>query len=138
LLLTTHLIAEPVFLADRIVILAANPGTIREALTNPLPHSREYRDPAFISLVDRIHAVITAIHLPDAPVVEPGPPSRPHLEPLPAAQVEEIVGLLEVIHDQGDRTGLFALSSRLRLEFGLAILVVKAAELLDLLVTPRH
>ena len=138
MLLITHLIEEAVFLGDRIVIMGANPGTIREVLMNPLPHPREYRDPAFTSLVDRIHAAITAIHLPDAPAAEPGPPSRPHLEPLPAAQVEEIVGLLEVIHDQGDRTDLFALSSRLHLEFGLAILVVKAAELLDLVETPRQ
>jgi NitT/TauT family transport system ATP-binding protein len=138
MLLITHLIEEAVFLGDRIILMGANPGTIREILTNPLPHPREYRDPAFISLVDRIHAAITAIHLPDAPAVKPGPPSRPHLEPLPAAQIEEIVGLLEVIHDQGDRTDLFALSSRLRLEFGLAILVVKAAELLDLVETPRQ
>jgi NitT/TauT family transport system ATP-binding protein len=138
MVLITHLIEEAVFLGDRIVIMGANPGTIREILTNPLPHPREYRDPAFISLVDRIHAAITAIHLPDAPAARPGLPSRPHLEPLPAAQVEEIVGLLEVVHDQGDRTDLFALSSRLRLEFGLAILVVKAAELLDLVETPRH
>jgi NitT/TauT family transport system ATP-binding protein len=138
MLLITHLIEEAVFLGDRIILMGANPGTIREVLTNPLPHPREYRDPAFVSLVDRIHAAITAIHLPDAPAVKPGPPSRPHLEPLPAAQVEEIVGLLEVIHDQGDRTDLFALSSRLRLEFGLAILVVKAAELLDLVETPRQ
>src|SRR5262249_5491386 len=135
MLLITHLIEEAVFLGDRIVIMGANPGTIRETLTNPLPHPREYRDPAFISLVDRIHA---AIPLPDVPAARPGPPTRPHLEPLPAAQVEEIVGLLEVVHDQGDRTDLFALSSRLRLEFGFAILVVKAAELLDLAETPRH
>jgi len=138
MLLITHLIEEAVFLGDRIVMMGANPGTIREVLTNPLPHPREYRDPAFMSLVDRIHAAITAIHLPDAPAVEPGRPSRPHLEPLPAAQVEEIVGLLEVVHDQGDRTDLFALSSHLRLEFGLAILAVKAAELLDLVETPRQ
>jgi len=138
MLLITHLIEEAVFLGDRIVLLGANPGTIREVLMNPLPHPREYRDPAFVSLVDRIHAAITAIHLPDAPAVKPGLPTRPHLEPLPSAQVEEIVGLLEVVHDQGDRTDLFALSSRLRLEFGLAILSVKAAELLDLVETPRQ
>ncbi len=65
-------------------------------------------------------------------------PPRPHLEPLPYAQVGEIVGLLEVVHDQGDRTNLFALASRLRLEFGLAILAVKAAEVLDLAETPRQ
>jgi NitT/TauT family transport system ATP-binding protein len=138
ILLITHLIEEAVFLGDRIVIMGANPGSIREVLVNALPHPREYRDPAFIALVDRIHAAITAIHLPDAPAVKTERPLRPRLEPLPAAQVEEIVGLLEVVHDQGDRTDLFALASRLRLEFGLAILVVKAAEVLELVETPRQ
>jgi NitT/TauT family transport system ATP-binding protein len=138
MVLITHLIEEAVFLGDRIIMMGANPGSIREVLMNTLPHPREYRDPAFIALVDRIHAAITAIHLPDAPAAQPGPASRPHLAPLPAAQVEEIVGLLEVVHDQGDRIDLFALSSRLHLEFGLAILVVKGAELLDLLETPRQ
>lgn len=137
MLLITHLIEEAVFLGDRIVIMGANPGTIREVLTNPLPHPREYRDPAFIALVDAIHAAITAIHLPDAPTVKAERP-RPRLEPLPGAQVEEIIGLLEVVHDQSDRTNLFALSSRLHLEFGVAILAVKAAELLDLVETPRQ
>src|SRR5437870_1433486 len=39
---------------------------------------------------------------------------------------------------RGDRTSLFALASRLRLELGLAILAVKAAEVLDLAETPRQ
>ena len=138
IVLITHLIEEAVFLGDRIVIMGANPGTIREVLPNTLPHPREYRDPAFIALVDRIHAAITEIHLPDVPPAKPETPQPPRLEPLPGAQVEEIVGLLEVVHDQGDRTDLFALTSHLRLEFGLAILAVKAAELLDLVETPKH
>src|SRR5207302_10616645 len=82
MLLITHLIEEAVFLGDRIVIMGTNPGTIRELLTNPLPHPREYRDPAFIALVDRIHAAIIAIHLPDAPAGKAERPPRPHLEPL--------------------------------------------------------
>jgi NitT/TauT family transport system ATP-binding protein len=137
MLLITHLIEEAVFLGDRIVIMGANPGTIREVLPNPLPHPREYRSPDFLALVDRIHAAITEIHLPDIPLVRREPaPAR--LEPLPAAQVGEIVGLLEVVHDQGDSINLFTLASRLRLELGRAILAVKAAELLDLVETPRQ
>jgi len=138
MLLITHLIEEAVFLGDRIVIMGTNPGAIREVLDNTLPHPREYRSPAFIALVDRIHAAITEIHLPDAPAPKHLQALRPHLEPLPPAQVEQIVGLLEVVHDQGDSTQLFALASRLRIEFGLAIVVVKAAELLDLVETPRQ
>jgi NitT/TauT family transport system ATP-binding protein len=138
MLLITHLVEEAVFLGDRIVVMGANPGTIREVLTNSLPHPREYRDPEFIAMVDRIHAAITAIHLPDVPAVKPERPPRPRLEPLPAAQVGEIVGLLEVVHDQGDRTELFRLASHLRLEFGRAVLAATAAELLDFVDTPRQ
>ncbi len=47
MLLITHLIEEAVFLGDRIVILASNPGSIRRVLENPLRHPREYRDPRF-------------------------------------------------------------------------------------------
>ena len=42
------------------------------------------------------------------------------------------------MHDHGDRINLFELASRLRLEIGRAILAVKAAELLDLVDTPKQ
>ena len=52
------------------------PGrTIREVVTNPLPHPREYRDPAFLALVDGSTQRSPQIHLPDAPAAEPRPPS---------------------------------------------------------------
>jgi len=138
MVLVTHLIEEAVFLGDRIVILGANPGAIREIVPNPLPHPREYRSAEFLALVDRIHAAITEIHLPDAAPAAGSVPLRPRIEPLPAAHVEEIVGLLEVVHDHGDNINLFALASHLRLDIGRAILAIKAAELLELVETPRQ
>ncbi len=38
ILIITHLIDEAVYLGDRIVILGANPGTIRQEIVNTLPH----------------------------------------------------------------------------------------------------
>ncbi|MBX3027339.1 nitrate/sulfonate/bicarbonate ABC transporter ATP-binding protein [bacterium] len=134
LLLITHLIEEAVFLADRILIMAANPGSVKQVLVNELPHPREYRDPAFLELVDEIHAAITAIHLPD----ERRAAGRPRLEPVPNVSVNEVIGLLEVVHDHGDRIDLFELANRLRLDLGRSILVVKAAELLELVATPKQ
>ena len=135
LLLITHLIDEAVFLADRIVIMGAKPGVVREVVINPLPHPREYRDPAFIALVDELHDVITEIHLPDK---HPAAPGVTRMEPLPHAHVTEIVGLLEVVHDHGDRINVFELSDRLGLELGRTIVVVNAAELLGLVDTPKQ
>jgi NitT/TauT family transport system ATP-binding protein len=137
MLLITHLIEEAVFLGDRIVIMDANPGRIHEIIDNTLPHPREYRDPGFLALVDRIHGVITSLHLPDEPRPPPGAPSR-RIAPLPRAEVGEIVGLLEVVHDHGDAIDVFELAARLRLDLGRVILAVNAAEALGLVTTPRQ
>ena len=138
LLLITHLIEEAVFLGDRIVIMAANPGSVRTIVPNRLPHPREYRSPEFQALVDEIHAAITQIHLPDEPRALAAAAGGVVMEPLPAAHLGEIVGLLEIVHDHGDRMDLFALASRLHVEIGRVILAVKAAEMLGLVDTPKH
>ena len=134
MLLITHLIEEAVFLADRIVVMGATPGSVKQVVRNALPHPREYRDPAFLELVDDIHALIAAIHLPD----EQRPKAGPRLEALPPVSINAIVGLLEVVHDQGDRIDVFELATRRRLDLGRCILAVKAAELLDLVSTPKQ
>jgi len=138
ILMITHLIEEAVYLSDRIVVLSTNPGQVREVIINPLPHPREYRDDAFVKLVNQIHAVITNIHLPDEPVVATSTDGRLRLVPLPAVYISEILGLLEIVHDRGDRIDLFNLAHSLRLEFGHVILVTKGAELVDLVDTPQQ
>jgi NitT/TauT family transport system ATP-binding protein len=139
ILLITHLIEEAVYLSDRIVVLSANPGEVREVVNNPLPHPRGYREPDFLRLVDHIHEVITNIHLPDQPPPATGGPSgRPRLVPLPPVHIGEMVGFLEFVHTHGDRVDLFELASDLRLEYGHAILVTKAAELLRFVDTPQQ
>ena len=138
ILLITHLIEEAVFLGDRIVILGANPGSIRRVVANPLAHPRRYHDPDFLALVEEIHTAITQIHLPDErPAVEV-PAGRPRLEPLPAAAVGEVVGLLDVVHAHGNHINLFELATALRLDLGRAILSVNAAETLGFVDTPKQ
>jgi len=135
MLLITHLIEEAVFLGDRIVILGTNPGSVRDTIPNPLPHPREYRDPAFLALVDEIHAAITQVHLPD----ERGRMEVPaRIEPFPNAEIAQVFGLLEVLHDQGGTADLFDLVAMLKLEIGQVILIVKAAELFRFLETPKQ
>jgi NitT/TauT family transport system ATP-binding protein len=139
--MVSHDVKEVVFMATRIVVLGAKPGRVRRIIENPLPYPRDYRAAAFQRLVDEIHAVITETELPDVPPearVVAGAPKRPIWDPLPDATISEIVGLLEVLDRRGGREDVFALAEDLGQDFGKTMAVVKAAELLDFVDTPKQ
>ncbi len=137
ILMVSHDIKEVAYMADRIVILAANPGRVRTVVENRLPRPRDYRSPALLSLVDQLHEVITHSEMPDvaAAPVGRGPAA---LEPLPEASTSEIIGLLEYLDARGGKEELFRIASDTHHEFGRMISVVKAAEMLDFVDTPRR
>ncbi|MBK8596976.1 MAG: nitrate/sulfonate/bicarbonate ABC transporter ATP-binding protein [Holophagales bacterium] len=143
-LLVTHLIEEAVTLADRIVVLGANPGTVRREIPNTLPHPREPRSPEFLRMVEKIHDAVTGVHLPEeepAPAPAPALPGRVAIGPfvpLPPAKVGEMLGLLEILADHGGEMDLFDVDALTEWDFGRTIAVVKAAELLDLVDTPKN
>ncbi len=132
--MVSHDVKEVVFMATRIVVLATRPGRIRRIFENTLPYPRDYRAPAFQRLVDQIHAVITETEIPDVPEAA----LSTVWEPLPEAGINEVVGLLEVIDDRGGRENVFKLAEDLGREFGRVLNVVKAAELLGFVDTPRQ
>src|SRR5271169_5628712 len=156
--LVTHNIVEAVFIATRIVIISTHPGRIRNVIANPLPYPRDVNSKAFAAMVDQVHAAITALVLPDepaeatAPAGGPGPdrsagafagtPGRAattgaRVEPIPNIPVETIIGLLEIIEDAQETINVFDLSARIGKEFGETIAIVKAAEMLNLVDTPK-
>ena len=139
--MVSHDVKEVVFMATRIVVLAARPGRVRTIVENTLPYPRDYRAPAFQRLVDRIHAVITEAEIPDEPPAKSVvslASRRPGWEPLPDAGASEIVGLLEMLEDRGGTENVFVIVEDLGREFGLVLAVVKAGELLDFLDTPKQ
>lgn len=136
ILMVSHDTKEVAFLADRIVVLSANPGRIRTAIDNPLPRPRDYRAPAFLALVDRLHEVITGAELPDKPPAAPAAP--PVIEALPRAAPNEIVGLLEYLDARGGRDDLFRIAHDTGRPFGSMIEIVEAAEMLDFVDTPKR
>ena len=69
ILLVSHDIKEVAYMADRIVILAANPGRVRTIVENRLPRPRDYRSPQLLSLVDYLHEIITHSEMPDPPAL---------------------------------------------------------------------
>jgi NitT/TauT family transport system ATP-binding protein len=148
----THNISEAVFLASRIVIISSHPGRIKHVIENPMPYPRDYNSKEFQNFVSMIHDAITNLALPDAPPLDTtlSPMSKTvspktdterakqRIESIPPVTVGEIVGLLEVLEDKNGMMDIFDLSGRIGKEFGQTIAIVKAAEILELVDTPKH
>ncbi len=86
ILMITHIIEEAVFLADRIVIMGTRPGHIRQIVENHIPHPREYQDPAFLAMVQRLHDIIVSEHLPEPRRRSPSARRYPHARTAAAGQ----------------------------------------------------
>jgi NitT/TauT family transport system ATP-binding protein len=142
IVLITHLIEEAVFLGNRIVILDSKPGRVHAEIANSLPHPREYRDPAFLSKILEVRQAITGLHLPDEPAPQaPGAQAAPAGEarpaPIPYVGITQVTGLVEILAERGGNEDVFELDTLTTYDFNHTIAVVKAAEILDLVDTPK-
>jgi NitT/TauT family transport system ATP-binding protein len=137
ILMVSHDIKEVAFMADRIIVLSANPGRVRTVANNPLPRPRDYRSTDFLALVDRLYEIITGHELPDVPAPA-GAAAAPVVEALPRAQPSEVIGLLEYLERHGGREDVFRIAHDTGTPFAEIIEVVEAAELLNFVDTPRR
>jgi NitT/TauT family transport system ATP-binding protein len=135
IVMVSHDIKEVVYMADRIVVLDANPGRVRTIVENTLPRPRDYRSPGLLQLVDRLHDIITGMEMPD--VAEAQGTERV-FEPLPHAGGGEIEGLLEYLDARGGREDVFRIAADIGREYGQIITATNAAELLGLVETPHR
>jgi NitT/TauT family transport system ATP-binding protein len=132
IVMVSHDIKEVVYMADRIVVMGANPGRVRTVVDNRLPRPRHYRDTAFLEMVDRLHDVITGLEMPDV-ADDAGAPDV--AEVVPDATPIEISGLIEYLDERGGKQDAFKIAADTHLEFGWVLVVAQAAELLDLVET---
>jgi NitT/TauT family transport system ATP-binding protein len=137
ILMVSHNIEEVVNMADRIVVLGTKPGRVRTILENPLPRPRDYRSSGFAELVEKLHEIISGVEMPDLPVSVPVPEIM-SIQPLPDAHTGEITGLLEYLDARGGKDELFHIVADTNRPFGRIIQVVKAAEMLNFVDTPRR
>jgi len=135
IVMVSHDIKEVVYMADRIVVLDANPGRVRTIVENTLPRPRDYRSPDLLQLVDRLHDIITGMEMPDVAEVAGAPQV---FEPLPQAGGGEIEGLLEYLDARGGREDVFRISADTDREYGHVITTTNAAELLGFVDTPHR
>lgn len=126
--IVTHNIEEAVLLADRIVVLGANPGHIKAEVTVRLPRPRDRRSPTFDALVDELYAVLTGREDTRAPK-----PAGPLTHPLPDATVGGLAGLVEIVYAHNGQTDLPDLAEELSFEVDDLLPLVDAAAMLGLL-----
>jgi NitT/TauT family transport system ATP-binding protein len=139
ILMVSHDSKEVAYMADRIVVLSANPGRVRTILRNPLPRPRDVRSPEFLRLVDQIHDTITSTELPDVVVTAvEATVAQDVLEPLPASQPSDILGLLEYLETRGGSSEIFQIAAHTQTPFETVLKSVKAAEMLDFVDTPKR
>lgn len=139
ILMVSHDIKEVAFMADRIVVLGGAPARVRTVVRNDMPRPRDYRAPELLRLVDRLYEIITGSELPDLPAgAGPPKPQTGLVEPIPAVSAGEIVGLLEYLDVRGGQDDVFRIAAATNREFGRVIMVVKAAEMLDFVDTPKR
>jgi NitT/TauT family transport system ATP-binding protein len=97
ILMVTHNIEEAVLMADRVVVLASNPGRIAAEIAVSLPHPRDRLDPEFRQLVEKIYALMT--QRPEAKLAgrEPALPGSGLGMALPRVSTNSLAGMLEEI-----------------------------------------
>jgi len=95
-LLVTHNIEEAVFMADRILILASNPGRVAAELDVPLARPRQRLGSEFRDLVDDIYERMTA-GPPPSGTGQPPVPLASLATNLPIMAAVSIVGMTDVL-----------------------------------------
>ncbi|PWV59894.1 nitrate/sulfonate/bicarbonate ABC transporter ATP-binding protein [Plasticicumulans acidivorans] len=121
ILMVSHSIEEVLMIADRIVILDANPGRLKAELAVTLRHPRDPVTPAFRALTERIYTLMSS-----------GPTTRSigigHR--LPGSGVQQMVGLLDEIAAHDDQGAeLAAAANALELEVDELFPIVEGLEL---------
>ncbi len=130
ILIVTHNIEEAVLLADRVLVLGANPGHVRAEVPIGLRRPRRHEQPEVQALVDRFYQLMTRPETPDE--ARRMTAVRPPVAPLPQIRVGALVGLLELLADRGGRADLHGLADALQFEVDDLLPLVDAAALLGL------
>ena len=141
IVMVTHNIDEAVSMADRILVLGANPGHIRVELPGLPLAQRTAQSEAHTTLVDLIYRIMTSPQEDIAklmptqtaqttgqlPVTKP----RPY-QVLPHVSIGDVTGLIELVNARGGREDLYQIGRTLQLELDDLLPLLEAADLLDL------
>jgi NitT/TauT family transport system ATP-binding protein len=113
-------------MSNRAVILSHNPARVRADLRLDMPYPRDKKTKEFKYLVDRLYTILTRPR-EDVPFAV-----RDRYQFLPHAMVGAVAGLMELVHERGDKADIFALSSELAMDVDDIFPLLEAAVFLGL------
>ncbi|HCI79117.1 MAG TPA: nitrate ABC transporter ATP-binding protein [Ktedonobacter sp.] len=138
ILMVTHNIDEAVSMADRILVLGANPGHIRVELPGLPVAQRTGQSEAHTNLVDLIYRIMTSpqediAKLMPAQATGQHPVAKPRpYQVLPHVAIGDVTGLIELVNARGGREDLYQIGRTMQLELDDLLPLLEAADLLDL------
>ena len=115
-------------MADRVIVMAKDPGRILSEIRVSIRYPRQRKDTAFQAIVDTVYAAVAGRTQVEPLVL------RGHLgKKLPSASLNALAGLIEQLSKEGDHANLPHRSSELMLELDDVLPIVEAGELLGFL-----
>lgn len=117
ILMVTHNIEEAVLLADRVVIMAKEPGRVVAELSVSLPHPRHHKSAVFLTLVDQVYGLLAAQAPAELGLLTTAPGEEGYIRGLPAITIHDLAGLVEhLVEAPGHRADLFRLAEELKMD----------------------
>jgi len=142
IVMVTHNIDEAASMADRILVLGANPGRIRVELPGLPNEQRTVQSHKHTEMVDLIYRImtspkedVTSLLSQSVPEAKTGPlvphPTRAY-QILPHVAISDVTGLVELVQTRGGREDLYQLGRHLNMEVDDLLPIVEATDILDL------
>jgi NitT/TauT family transport system ATP-binding protein len=99
IIFVTHNIEEAIKIADRVIVINSNPGSVRSDLRVTLPFPRNDIDPRFRNQVDRVYTLMTTQPQEEKMVDGDGKHTAIDIGyRLPEASIAEVTGLVELLN----------------------------------------
>ncbi len=120
IVMITHGIEEAVLMADKIIMLSKNPAAIVEEVDIDLPHPRNRKSHEFEKIVDEVYKLLTngKTKKSDEEIENMDLNKSKNIKfvQIPIAQIGVMLGLLELIDDNGGKMDIYQLGRDLMLE----------------------
>jgi NitT/TauT family transport system ATP-binding protein len=131
ILMVTHNIEEAVFMCDRVLVFASDPGRVGREIRVDLPHPRDRDDPTFRAVVDAIYVEMTARRVAKTLSTRPDRIAGTGiLMQLPRAGSNLISGLIEAVAAYEGKADLPVIASEQHMEIDDLFPVADALQLL--------